>query len=238
MLDLNSNLYQFNGQCEFSRDADLVLLFDNDCSALQTHSLILRKASPVFAQLLNHNHGGGGGVLSMEGHDYITWLIILNHLYPGILLNEDSILIHDMVIEGVLREAYHYELKSIVSQVDRELTKKLKELKLKIETRLSEIPNAFTWVRSYKKLMIVAAKFQLPNALVAGNKCLATFLTGTLNYNAMLETQTPNVQGRIEYKDSVLTLGAEYIDFTDLIRVGYADVLFRFHSILLTLGAA
>lgn len=113
--------------------------------------------------------------------------------------------------------------------------KKFKEIKLKIETHLSETSDTFKWIRTFKKSMTVAARFQLPNAITAANKCLAAFLTELLNHNTMLDSQKGGgVEGKLEYKNSVLRLGNDCLDFSELIRVGFADVLFRFHSILLT----
>eukprot|EP00210_Caulerpa_lentillifera_P007829 g7471.t1 len=241
MTELKSVLYRFNGHCDFSRDADLVLRF-TDNSTLKTHSLFLKKTSSIFNQLIaspsQQQEEEGNQVIFMDSNNSFPWCVMLNYFYPGLLHNDTSILLHERVVEGVIREARRYEMKSIESQIDREAKKLMNEMQTKLELHLCTISEAFHFMKRHKTLIKIAAKYELPLSHTSATNCLSAFLDRLVVYccyHHCSKTSVRNVcrmKEKLEFNNSVLVLGTDRFDFTDLIDVGYSDVLFRFHSLL------
>ena len=72
--------FPFDGNCDCSRDGDIVLTF-SDGSQLKTHSMLLKMASPVFALMLTECTDAA--TIALEDTSPEVWLHILNHIHPA-----------------------------------------------------------------------------------------------------------------------------------------------------------
>jgi len=118
-----------------------------------------------------------------------------------------------------------------MSSVDVEVQKLFCEMQIRLETHLIDIPEAFHWIQKHKKLMTAVGKFELPKSFTAANNCLSSFLESASHLKKALERrQMQRMKHKLEFKNSVLVLDKDHLDFADLIAVGYSDVFFKFHG--------